>query len=303
MEVNCEKLKIEYLNLKNSIPDNATLEEIKIQVRKLFASHGVNASTYTRFQFSLDEGEATCSNKTIKDCADMLAQKIYREKTRKRQSEEALNNENEQQKQTSHKKPKIAISFDLVKLGDCSFEEIEAYFKQQFLKAGFPASELDSPNPKFSILDFNDASMDLNISLDVPLVEQFAEATKKLFAIMVNNTPLEVVRNMTPTELDQIRAEETTTNLDLPGYENDVQTSSQDTSGKIDVSYGNIQNGNIGVDIDNGETPLTPEDEEEIELYGIDGIHNHEEMENFRTSAEYGLLQSAYALSKDSDDE
>lgn len=298
MRVDCEKLKIEYENLKELIPNNATLEEIKIQVRKLFASHGVNAQTYTRLQFSLDEGVATCSNKTIKDCADVLAQKIYREKIRKRQQENALNQE-EFQKTIPHKKPRIAISFDIVKLGACSLDEIESYFRRMFLKAGFPSSKLDSPNPKFSILDFNDNSMDLNINPDAPLVEQFAETTKKLFAVMVNNTPLNVVRNMVPTELNQIRAEKTTTNLDLPGYENDVQTSSQDSSGKIDVSFGNIQNGQIGVDIDNSESPLTPEDEEEIELYGIEGINTHEEMENFRDSDEYKLLQSAYALSKE----
>lgn len=302
MRIDCEKLKIEYENLKKIIPDNATLEEIKIQVRKLFASHGVNAQTYTRLQFSLDEGVATCSNKTIKDCADVLAQKIYREKTRKRQQENALNQEEEFQKTIPRKKPKIAISFDLVKLGACTLDEIEAYFKQQFLKAGFLASELDSPNPKFSNLDFNGNSMDLNINPNAPLVEQCAETIKKLFAVMVNNTPLNVVRDMTLSELNQIRAEETTTNLDLPGYENDVQTSSQDTSGKIDVSFGNIQNGQMGVDIDNSEFPLTPEDMEEIELYGIEGINTHEEMENFRDSDEYKLLQSAYALSKEESD-
>lgn len=286
---------------------NEDLETIKNGLKAIFKSFDVNDSDLAEFSLTINNSnETSVETKNVSSYIDKISKKIFEREERKKNQSEQTNNNNKDSKDENHKnenskkknKPKFNLSFDLSSIGSASPEDLEKYFESLLIKKGFEKEDLNKTGSGLNILDFNDKAMDLNVSPDIPFVEQLVEISKKLYKIMVNGEDIETVRQQSiysnPTTEKQ-----TQFNLDQPGDEFDVQglvTSKETAPDKINVSLNN-QNGNTAVDIENTtNNDLTQKDIEEIDAFGIEGINTHAEMEEFRQSEEYELLQNMQGM-------
>lgn len=291
---------------KKPHPDKG-VESLKSDIKHIFDEFGVNDSNFALIGLTVNNSnETSVETKNVSTYIDKISKKIFeREEYKKKQSNQT-NNNNKDSKDENHinendkkkNNPKFNLSFDLSSIGSASPEDLETYFESLLIKKGFEKEDLNKTGSGLNILDFNDRAMDLNVSPDIPFVEQLVEISKKLYKIMVNGEDIETVRQQSiysnPTTEKQ-----TQFNLDQPGDEFDVQglaTSKKTAPDEINVSLNN-QNGKTAVDIEN--TPnndLTQKDLEEIDAFGIDGINTHAEMEEFRQSEEYELLQNMQGM-------
>lgn len=286
---------------------NEDLETIKNGLKAIFKSFDVHDSDLAEFSLTINNSnEISVETKNVSTYIDKFSKKIFEREERKKNQSEQTNDNNKDSKDENHKnengkkknKPKFNLSFDLSSIGSASPEDLEKYFESILIKKGFEKEDLNKTGSGLNILDFNDKAMDLNVSPDIPFVEQLVEISKKLYKIMVNGEDIETVRQQSiysnPTTEKQ-----TQFNLDQPGDEFDVQglvTSKETAPDKINVSLNN-QNGNTAVDIENtSSNDLTQKDIEEIDAFGIEGINTHAEMEEFRQSEEYELLQNMQGM-------
>ena len=286
---------------------NEDLETIKNGLKAIFKSFDVNDSDLAKFSLTINNSnETSVETKNVSSYIDKISKKIFEREERKKKQSDQTNDNNKDSKDENHKnengkkknKPKFNLSFDLSSIGSASPEDLEKYFESILIKKGFEKEDLNKTGSGLNILDFNDKAMDLNVSPDIPFVEQLVEISKKLYKIMVNGEDIETVRQQSiysnPTTEKQ-----TQFNLDQPGDEFDVQglvTSKETAPDKINVSLNN-QNGNTAVDIENTtNNDLTQKDIEEIDAFGIEGINTHAEMEEFRQSEEYELLQNMQGM-------
>ncbi len=286
---------------------NEDLETIKNGLKAIFKKFDVNDSDLAKFSLTINNSnETSVETKNVSSYIDKISKKIFEREEHKKKQSDQTNNNNKDSKDENHKnengkkknKPKFNLSFDLSSIGSASPEDLEKYFESILIKKGFEKEDLNKTGSGLNILDFNDRAMDLNVSPDIPFVEQLVEISKKLYKIMVNGEDIETVRQQSiysnPTTEKQ-----TQFNLDQPGDEFDVQglvTSKETAPDKINVSLNN-QNGNTAVDIENTtNNDLTQKDIEEIDAFGIEGINTHAEMEEFRQSEEYELLQNMQGM-------
>lgn len=286
---------------------NEDLATIKNGLKAIFEKFGVNDSNFALIGLAVsNSNETSIQTKNVSTYIDKISKKIFEKEERKKKESDQANDNNKDSKEKNREnendkkknKPKFNLSFNLSSIGNSSPEDLETYFKGMLVKNGFEREDLEKSNSGLNILDFNDKAMDLNVSPDKPFIEQLVEVSIKLYKVMVNGENLETVRQQ-DIYLNPTTEKATQFNLDQPGDEFDVQglvDSKETAPDKINVSLNN-QNGKTAVDIEN--TPnndLTPKDLEEIEAYGIEGIHTHAEMEDFRGTEEYELLQNMQGM-------
>ncbi len=293
------------LNEIHNFKNNKLLSQIESDILGLYEKNNFDLKHNK-------EIEATINGTTVEfkpsTYSKILAKKIFDEKQRRLELEQkqknsrknVLDQQNTNEDETlknnqNHAKKKPNFSFNLVSIGEMNIEDIEAFFTEKLLKQGYTQEELNS-SKDFNILDFNDKAMDLGVDTNATMVEQLAEATQKLYAVLVNGMSPDDAKNLNPHD---VKNEATETNLDLPGNKHDVIKTvyRDDTPEEINTSFSTTN----GLDIENTpDNDLTEEDLYEIEQYGIEGIGTHAEMEEFRQSEEYELIQKTQqnALSK-----
>lgn len=277
----------DYSNLDHS---NDSRDKLISDLKQIFAEFGAKDKEIPHVDVVIDGKNIEFDSSTttyIERIADRIYKKEERNRSRQEISERSVEEQEKEHINHPAKRKMPVLSFDIVSLGESEPEAIEEFFRQKFTKAGYTQEDFNKPMQTLNVLDFRDKSMDLNITPDAPILEQFVEIVKKMYRLLVNHEPIESVRyndNMNVSEA------QTSINLDLPGTEFDVKKDIDgDSPQNIDV---NMSNGMV--DIDNSpDNDLTPEDLEEINNYGIEGIGTHAEMENFRSSEEYQLIQQA----------
>lgn len=293
------------LNEIHNFKNNKPLSQIESDILGLYEKNNFNLKHNKEIEATINGTAVEFKPSTY---SKILAKKIFDEKQRRLELEQkdsrknVLDQQNTNEDETlknnqNHAKKKPSFNFNLVTIGEMGIEEIEAFFTEKLLKQGYTQEELNS-SKDFNILDFNDKSMDLGVDTNATMVEQLAEATQKLYAILVNGMSPDDAKNLNPHD---VKNEATETNLDLPGNKHDVIKTvyRDDTPEEINTSFSTTN----GLDIENDpDNDLTEEDLYEIEQYGIEGIGTHSEMEEFRQSEEYELIQKMQqnALSKNS---
>lgn len=298
------------LNEIHNFKNNKSISQIESDILRLFEKNHFDSNNNQEIEATINGDAVEFKPSTY---SKVLAKKIFDEKQRRLKLEEkqkdsrknVLDQQNANEDGTNktnqnHAKKKPNFNFNLVSIGEMNIEEIEAFFTEKLLKQGYTQEELNS-SKDFSILDFNDKAMDLGVDTNATMVEQLAEATQKLYAVLVNGMSPDDAKNLNPHD---VKNEATETNLDLPGTENDVIKTvyRDDTPEEINTSFSTTN----GLDIENKPAnDLTEEDLNEIEQYGIEGIGTHAEMEEFRQSEEYELIQKMQqnALSKNSEED
>lgn len=273
------------VNEVRNFENNKSLGQIHSEVKSLFEKNDVTDSDYQLLQVIINSSSVDCS---VSSLSKSFAKNIYDKKQKPKDDKQRTeDNKNKQQKpdEQTQKKKKPSFNFNLVSVGEMNIAEIETFFRENLIKQGYTTQELNS-SKDFNILDFNDKAMDLGINTNATMVEQLAEATQKLYAVLVNGMSIEDAKKLNPHDL---KKEATEVNLDLPGTKNDVQKTLDSTND--DPKEINVSTDGEKADIENTpDNDLTEQDLQEIKMYGIEGIGTHKEMEEFRNSEEYQML-------------
>lgn len=294
------------LNEIHNFKNNKTLSQIETDILGLFEKNHFDSNNNQEIEATINGDNVEFKPSTY---SKVLAKKIFDEKQRRLKLEQKqkdsrknvldqqnANEDGTEKNNQNHAKKKPNFSFNLVSIGEMNIEEIEAFFTEKLLKQGYTQEELNS-SKDFNILDFNDKAMDLGIDTNATMVEQLAEATQKLYAVLVNGMSPDDAKKLNPHD---VKNEATETNLDLSGTENDVIKTvyRDDTPEEINTSFSTTN----GLDIENKPAnDLSDEHRKLMERWGVTGIGTDEEFENFLESPEGQLLQNTdqISLSKD----
>ncbi len=300
MNIDINGFGMALLEYKRKDHTGMSKEQIKTDLQAIFDEFGVNATNFFSIKMKTDpKNEAS-----IIPFIDKMAEGIIKNELLKKQWREAVMKnkdipEEEKEsilKQNSNKprskKPedllrKRPMCFNISEVGDLPLVSARGYMEKRLRMRGFSSEEMNQPLEQLSVLGTDDRAMNLNISPDENIVNQLVEMSKKLYLVFVKNIPVQEVRNMTLTTLlTNAKDDDSSFNFSTNGkqFKGEVDTDEPD----IEVSVG--ANGNKGANVENDI--LDEKDKQEIEMYGLEGIATHSEMEDFRESAEYELLQS-----------
>lgn len=269
-------------NLKTAIRDyqkkvlkdqNFSLEQIKYDLKKLFEKHNVNASDLQLF--SIDSNHKASTGTYI----DSLTHTIYKAQMAKKQkSSEEQNNDKENQSHENDdnkdskpfKGKKFIVSIQELKSWNES--ELKPKLTEKMLQAGFTHEELNATSSaNYNFIDTNGMDTNLNISKNIPVIDQVVEMVKFLKQALESGQSLEEIVNNKANhqQIDQ-----------------DSQLSEEDEP----------ESDNQELDEANNEPEeddqLSDEDLEEIEKYGIEGIKTPADLKAFWESDEGKQIQS-----------
>ena len=294
---------------KSQSHEGMTKEQIKTDLQEIFDKFGVNASNFFTINMAIEPHKEASLVPYIDKMAEGIIKneemkKQWREAVEKKRNSENLdkmddgsnkNKPNQQKESKRRKKP--SFCFNVSEVGDLPLEAAKGYLTRRMKLRGYTEEEINETPDDLSVLGVDDKKMELNINPDASLLDQMVELSKKLYLLLVNNTPISEVRNLTMTEL-LTKAKDKNLSFshsseDGSLIKGDINTEEPD----IEVTIG--ADGNKGANVENDK--LKEEDLEEIEKYGIEGIKTHSEMEEFRTSEEYKQILLSQQLEKSLD--
>lgn len=287
-EIN-KQLKI-YLSQDNT---NKSQEQIKAEVKELLDKLGANDQN-TRHATVLSKNEQLkIRHFKASDIPDIIARKIQKDKNKaeKEQSNKQDNNQEEQNpKQNSSKGRKLSFTINIAELGPREPEEIANFIARKLKQAGFTDEEIRKPAAQINTLGLDNKLIDLNITPNVSILDQFVEMIKKMYLVFFSNKD---PRNMDSTELHNATVREASDiNADLPGDKFDLEDDFVNTEDNdLEASFN--ADGNNSVDINDNQIELSEEDKKEIAELGLaDDINSAAEWQAFKKTDEY--LQYLY---------
>ena len=301
MNVNVNGFAHELFKYTGAKHPNTSKETMQSDIKNIFDRFGINDSNFTIITLAL--GGSDVAVKSASAYIKKIATKLFEKEERRKERREMLEQNAEkgkERKKSSNESKKRPICFNITELGDLTPEAISGHMARKLKLAGYSEEDLTKPLDQLNVIGLNDQSTNLNISPDAPILEQFVELIKKLYLIHVNEASIDEVKYLSMNDLiTHAKDEETTFCHNVDG---EHIHGTEDTKEEADVEVSMNADGGKGFEVEH-EDPLTEQDEYEIELFGIENITTHAEMEEFRNSEEYELIQNLQSQSLTKNDE
>lgn len=300
MNVDINGFAHELFGYTRSRHENTSIETMKANLQTIFDKFGVNDSNFTIISLALGEAQV----KNVSSYINKYATKVFEKEQRRKEMREKLEQNAEDKNDKDKQRPKTKkrpICFNVTEIGELPPEAIAGHMARKMRLAGYTPEEIQMPLEQLNVIGLDDKMMDLNITPGVPALEQFVELTKKLYMVLVNGEKASEVRNLSITNLMAYAKEE---EAEVCHTINGTHVHGSEDTIEADVEVSMNADGSRALDADI-EDPLTEEDIREINEYGIENITSHSEMEDFRDSEEYELIQNmqSMALRNDNIDE
>lgn len=281
-----QELKNYKIKEVQNYPNNKSVEQMTSEIKSLMQKHDLSENDFKSMQVVFNQSSADMSrtefSKTIAVSIDKEKQRrLERNKNLTNFQKNSLKEQEDKHQETTKKKP--VFNFNLVSIGKMGYTETKEFFKNLLQKQGYTQIEINTKPKNFNILDFNDKAIQLDINTNNPFVDQLAEASKKLYNVLVNGKSVEETRKLNPSN---IKEEVTTLNLDLPGNEKDVKGTILNDNNPNEINVSTSKN---GIDVENTpDNDLTEKDKAIIGFAKIKGIGTHEELWNFLENTQEG---------------
>lgn len=282
-----QDLKNYKFNEIQNYSNNKSIEQMASEIKSLMKKYDLSEDNFKSMQVVFNESNASISSTEF---SKTIATSIYKEKQKRLErnkiltenKDNSLNEQEDKHQETTKKKP--VFNFNLASLGKMDIAETKEFFKNQLLKLGYSQAEINAKPKEFNVLDFNDKSMQLGVNTEKSFVDQLVEVSKKLYNVLVNGESIEDTRKL--SNIGDIKQEQTTPNLDLPGNKNDVIGPISNDNNPKEI---NVTTSKNGMDIENiPDNDLTEKDKAIIDFAKIDGIGTHKELEDFLENTQEG---------------
>lgn len=281
-----QELKNYKFNEIQNYSNNKSVEQMTSEIKSLMKKYDLSENDFKSMQVVFNGSSASISSTEF---SKTIAISIHKEKQKRSERNkiltenqtDSLKTQEEKHQETTMKKP--IFNFNLVSLGKMDIAETKEFFKEQLLKLGYSQTEINTTPKEFNVLDFNDKAMRLDVNTNKPFVDQLVEVSKKLYNVLINGKSIDEARK---SNILDIKQEQTTTNLDLPGEKNDVMGPVLNDNNPDEI---NISTSKNGIDIENTpDNDLTEKDKTIIEFAKIDGIGTHQELKDFLENTQEG---------------
>lgn len=281
MNVDINAFGRKLFNFTRTPHPNAELSEIKSGLKKIFDEYGVNDSNFNLIGIAVSGSSMGVTNKNVSTYIDLISRKIVKKNTK----EQNLSDEDKRKKQEEQKdqeiqekgvKFKFSVSSEDVK--NLSSKELAQQMINKMILQGVTEEDLNRPmkSAAFEHMDFSMEKVN------------FPDGTTLRDTIYFNATKLKELEN------EKLRAQ---------GKEglNPEELTSEDKN-SINNSVKNKEKTQKEEQTNNDDA-LTEEDLQEINDFGIEGITTHSEMQEFRKSEEYELIQNMQSMALSRGDE
>ena len=261
---------------------NAALSEIKNGLKKIFEEYGVNDSNFNLIGIAVSGSSMGVTNKNVSTYIDKISRKIVKNNSKEQnlsEEDKRKKQEEKEQQETQEKGAKFKFSVSSEDVRNLSSKELAQKMINKMILQGVTEEDLNRPmkGAAFEHMDFSMEKVD------------FPDGTTLRDTIYFNATKLKELEN------EKLKAQ------------GKNELTSEELTSEDKNSINNSVNDKDEVSKDkqiNNEDALTEEDLQEINDFGIEGITTHSQLQEFRKSEEYELIQNmqSMALSRGDDE-
>lgn len=269
---------------KKPHPDKST-EALKSDIKHIFDEFGVNDLNFNVISIAISEGSIKLTSNYI----DAFAKNIFKKNMKDRDKEQGKKIEDEtlKQEQIAKKSKGVSVCISSENIKNMTIEELVQTLVNKFKIAGLTDSELDTPI-KSSTFEHLDSTIE-TIS--------YKEGTTS--REVLKNLAKKMKEQESEKAQDDLFMEETNESK----QENTEDKQSRQKENELQNSEPEAENETPAQENEPNEDALTDEDQQLIDDYGIEDVYTHSQMEEFKNSEEYGMIQNmmSNSLSKGDD--